>query len=190
MSQHHIWYDWLGLNSQIFLIINGFHASTADTFMLGVTALGHPSLYPFYIAITLLWNRARPAALPLKNVVVFALSFVLVSVLVVPALKSVFDFPRPVQVLGETVVKLVGTPDSNHSFPSGHAAFAVLTAASLFPHVARGVKLGLVTFALLVCVSRIWVGAHYPADVLAGCLIAMAVVNIVSRLVMKEGPRI
>ena len=74
--------------------------------------------------------------------------------------------------------------DLNHSFPSGHAAFAVLMAASLMPRIASGAQLALIVFAALACVSRIWVGAHYPADVLAGALIALVIVSLVRFAVM------
>ncbi|NSL54750.1 phosphatase PAP2 family protein [Uliginosibacterium aquaticum] len=189
MSPHDIWYDWSGLNTQCFLLINGYHAPALDALMLGITNLGHPALYPFYLAVALVWSHARPASLPLRNVAIFALSYVLVSMLLVPALKSGFDFPRPAQVLGNAAVNLLGTPDTQQSFPSGHAAFAVLLAVALIPGITRAAQASLVTFALLVCVSRIWVGAHYPADVLAGSLLAMTVVTL-TRLVIRKGPKI
>jgi len=184
MSPHEMWYDWSGLNSQIFLIVNGARLPEFDAFMLGLSMLSHPALYPVYVAIALCWSRARPASLPISNVVVFTIGYVLTSMLIVPALKVGFDFPRPAQVLGEAAVRIIGMSDLNHSFPSGHAAFAVLMAASLMPRIASGAQLALIVFAALACVSRIWVGAHYPADVLAGALIALVIVSLVRFAVM------
>lgn len=189
MTPQALWYDWSGLNAQVFRLLNGWHAPWLDAAMAAASALGHPSLYPIYVAIALLWSRARPASLPTRNVAVFAVGYVLTSVLAVPALKRAFDFPRPVQALGEAAVTLVGRSDELHAFPSGHAAFAVLMAASLGPGSTRAVRWALVGFALLVCVSRVSVGAHFPADVVAGALLALAIAALVGALVPQRSER-
>jgi len=77
-------------------------------------------------------------------------------------------------------VIVVGPPEFHHSFPSGHATFSVLLAAALSPGVPRAAKWALWVFAMLVCVSRVSVGAHFPADVLAGALLAAATVLVVA----------
>jgi membrane-associated phospholipid phosphatase len=59
-----------------------------------------------------------------------------------------------------------------HSLPSGHAAlsFALATSISLsYPRAA--VALPSLTWAALVAASRVWLGVHYPSDVLAGALL-------------------
>jgi undecaprenyl-diphosphatase len=64
------------------------------------------------------------------------------------------------------------TPHCGKSFPSSHAAncFALATVISLFYR-----RRGWVAFlpAALVAFSRIYVGVHWPLDVLAGCLIGI-----------------
>jgi undecaprenyl-diphosphatase len=169
-------YGWYGLNERLFMLINGVHAPGLDHLMLLVTWLGHPRLFPFYIALALLAMWRRPELMPQRNVVVFGVSYALISLLLVPALKAWLDFPRPLAVLGEEAVVVLGTPLTVHSFPSGHSAYAVLVAASLAPGLPRGWKWTLAAFAVLVCVSRISVGAHYPADVLGGAALSLAVV--------------
>lgn len=181
-SRDSAWYDWYGLNDALFFLLNGFHEAWFDRFLQGVTSLGHPALYPFYIALALCWSLARPASLPLRNVAVFAVAYVSVSVILVPVLKSALDFPRPAAVLGALAV-IVGDPDRAQSFPSGHAAFAVTLAASLGSGLGRVTRLILATFAVMVCLSRISVGAHFPADVAAGALLAVAAVAVVRAVV-------
>lgn len=189
MSPQAIWYDWYGLNTQLFRLVNGWHAPLLDATMDAASTLGHPTLYPLYVAIALLWSRARPASLPATNVVVFAVGYLLTSAMAVPALKRAFDFPRPVKVLGEAAVTLVGRSDEMHAFPSGHAAFAVLIAASLAPGSTRPVRGALAAFALLVCASRISVGAHFPADVVGGALVALAIAALLHALLAERGVR-
>lgn len=169
-------YELFGLNTSIFLLINQFHAPVFDEVMLAVSGLSHPVLYAFYIAVALTLTLRKPDLLPLRNVVVFAISYVLTSLVVVPALKTTLDFPRPVSVLGKHAVTILGNPDVLQSFPSGHSAFAVIVAASLSPGMPRLGRMGLWSFAVLVCLSRISVGAHFPADVIAGAGIAIFVV--------------
>ena len=56
-------------------------------------------------------------------------------------------------------------------------ALAVLAAAALAPGTARAVRVSLLLFAVGVCLSRISVGAHFPADVLGAALLSLAVVK-------------
>jgi membrane-associated phospholipid phosphatase len=70
------------------------------------------------------------------------------------------------------------TERSNSSFPSGHAtgAFAIGTVfAHRYPKIAIPCYLG----ATGVCVSRIYIGRHYPSDVLAGAAIGFVTAKIV-----------
>ena len=172
-------YDWFGINQGIFLSINTIHTPALDQFMLFVTFLGHPRLFPFYIASILLLMWLKPAMMPQRNVVTFAVSYIVTAIFFVPLLKTFFDYPRPLIVLGKQNVTVLGTPDTLHSFPSGHSAFAILLAASLIPGIPRPGKIALVIFSLLVCVSRIAVGAHFPADIVGSFMLVLPVVFIV-----------
>lgn len=183
ITPQHAIYDWFGLNNSLFLLINGMHAPLLDQCMLGITWLGHPRLFPFYIAAALLLAWRKPATLPLRNIVAFTLSYAIVSTLVVPAIKNALDFPRPLAALGEQAITVLGDPAMHQSFPSGHAAFAVLMAASLAPGLPRQRQLILAAFAVLVCLSRISVGAHFPADILGGATISILVVSAVHYLI-------
>lgn len=77
------------------------------------------------------------------------------------------------------------------SFPSGHSALgmvaygvlAVLVSRSRLPFVARrGIVIGLAVLIFLIGLSRIWLGVHYPTDVLAGWTAGAVVVLLYARL--------
>jgi undecaprenyl-diphosphatase len=96
-------------------------------------------------------------------------------------LKGFFDRPRPSLVHGD--LHLLGVTvafPSNPSFPSGHAITSVIVFGTLAYLVVRieptarlrhwtvGVALAII---LLIGTSRIYLGVHYPSDVLAGYLV-------------------
>lgn len=98
------------------------------------------------------------------------LSALVVSHMVVQLFKRTVGRPRPSRTLGAPAT--IAEPD-RFSFPSGHAAAAMSIAvvyAVLFPAVALPVVLG----ATLVGLTRVFLGVHYPGDVIAGQLIAVA----------------
>ena len=93
-------------------------------------------------------------------------------------LKALFDRERPPLRLPEPE-PLIRVPDSG-SFPSGHAAtsFAGATILALaFPRLA----VPLYVLATAVAFSRVYVGVHYPLDIVAGAALGVAVALAVRR---------
>jgi undecaprenyl-diphosphatase len=143
-----------------------------DSIMRDITALGSATVLLLLAgaAATFLWlTRHHLSALLLALAVVAAAVLNLV-------LKALYDRPRPDVV--PWVVEVV-TP----SFPSGHAlgAFAIYgTLAYLVGRLEPARRLRTATWIiaaliiLAVGVSRVYLGVHYPSDVLAGFIVAVA----------------
>lgn len=82
---------------------------------------------------------------------------------------AVVDRPRPMESLIGVKELVFHRPDA--SFPSDHSSFLMAVATSFYLN--KQPKLGnlVVVIAVLVGISRVGIGVHYPADILAGWLV-------------------
>jgi undecaprenyl-diphosphatase len=94
------------------------------------------------------------------------------GILIYKILKSALARPRPFKV--NTTIKLAAMPLDEYSFPSGHTLHAVcftLIATSYFGELVWV----LIPFTMLVAISRVVLGLHYPSDVLAGASLGIVI---------------
>lgn len=106
-----------------------------------------------------------------------AISVILARGIIVEIIRFFYDRPRPFEALGiEPLILNNGAP----SFPSGHAAFFFALALAVF---FTNKKWGYRFFAgaLLIGIARIFIGIHWPLDILAG-----AVVGLISAFLIKK----
>ena len=104
---------------------------------------------------------------------------VAISWFVAEGAKYLFDRARPF-ISDTEIAPLVKTPSSS-SFPSGHSATAAagtLTLSVVYPAFAPALLLS----GVLVALSRIYLGVHYPFDVLAGLFIGTATAAVILAL--------
>ena len=126
-----------------------------------------------------LWMLAKPYGDDrYKQACVCGLAAGAVGLLVNQAIIYVWHRPRPYVTHPQIVPLLARSHDA--SFPSDHASAAFgIAFAVLF--VARKAGLLFLAYAVLIAVSRVLAGVHYPTDVLAGAAIGFAAAVIVVR---------
>jgi undecaprenyl-diphosphatase len=86
--------------------------------------------------------------------------------------KAVAERPRPYDVVADAVLRQ--DPARGTSFPSSHTAIALGVAIALVPFLARPIGAMAIAYAVLVGWSRMYLGVHYPLDVLGGAGIGIA----------------
>ncbi|NCS99587.1 phosphatase PAP2 family protein [Candidatus Parcubacteria bacterium] len=90
-------------------------------------------------------------------------------------LKLIFGVPRPYLSLDITPLSMPGTFDS---FPSGHSAFYMAIGFAVYRYHKKAGIIFMVLAAVL-SISRIFIGVHYPSDILAGWLVAYLMYRLV-----------
>lgn len=193
-------YDWCGLNVWLFHVINDIHNGAIDTIMLAATAAASHQLFAWYLAVLCLSATSAivknsrnqtdtKALLWVSTITVFSVAY-LADGWLLGVLKPLLDFPRPPLALPIETVHIVGAAEFHHSLPSGHSSFAMLIAASIWPLlVFPWQKYAALFFVVLVGISRISLGAHFPSDVMAGWITSLLVVLLVRSIINRYALR-
>lgn len=157
-----------GLDTAILLAIQKLHTPLLDQIMVGITFLGEPLalvLTCLGVEIVLLYKR-RPekTKLAIATASAVGLNFLL---------KSLFGRARP--ALWDRLVNV-----GFHSFPSGHAMVSMVIYGFIgyilvkqFPQWKKQISALTIVLILAIGFSRLYLGVHWPTDVLAGYAIGL-----------------
>ncbi len=160
-----IWSAGQRIDALVFSFFNahGHRPLWLDRTMLAITELGNGIVT---IAIALILFFAVDHQLAYKFV-----WGTLTLWLIVELMKVLIRRPRPFTKMTDT--RVVGTRARGKSFPSGHTSQAFYIATLLFQYFHANILLAVVLYitALLVGITRMYMGMHYPRDVLAGAML-------------------
>lgn len=95
------------------------------------------------------------------------------------ALKLIVAAPRPFVALN--FMPLINEP-ADFSFPSGHATLAFCLAGGVywvFKNQHRWLNYSLLFFAALIALARVYVGVHWPLDIIAGAALGLGAIKLV-----------
>lgn len=170
------------LDANALLAINGLNDAFQDMFWWMVSAKWASLLLLLALLWILMHQNRRHALLVLAMLV---LAIVLADQVSSGLIKHLVERLRPTHDPDlESMVHVInGYRGGMYGFVSSHAAnsFAAVTLMSLVMRH-RAVTISLLVWALLQCYSRMYLGVHYPGDILGGMLVGVVVGWLVWRL--------
>ena len=163
--------------------INGLAGAfpTIDLILIWLSSLGVPILV---LAVGVQWWRRANRRGVRHTLVASGLSFLLGVALNQVILLLVHRI-RPYD---QGVTHLLIAPSADPSFPSDHATAAISIAATFMLNGLRRTGLAFLAAALLVMISRVYIGTHYASDVVGGALTA-ALASIVVFIAYRPGTK-
>lgn len=188
----------LHIDTEILLAINGWHAPWADTLMWIISAKA--TWIPLYLLLIglLVWRYRKPAMTSVKwlqrvpacvvMIVVIGLAVGAADFIASGILKELVARPRPTRVPElEGVLHLVnGYRSGRYGFVSSHAA-NTMACALLFSLIWRNriATCGLMLWVAANCYSRMYLGVHYPTDILGGLMVGALVAVVVYAMLVR-----
>ncbi|WP_225370833.1 phosphatase PAP2 family protein [Methanobrevibacter arboriphilus] len=142
-----------------------------------ITDIGS-TIVVFTISTVLLIVGILKKNMKLRRLAIIGLIAFIITAAIIFTLKVLVEEPRPFIVL--KYVNLLIIENDPYSFPSGHSGniFALATAFGLNCTLklrGKQFKLAWILYpiALLTCFSRVYIGVHYPFDILIGAIIGI-----------------
>ena len=188
------------IDTQILLAINDWHAPWADTLMWIISA--KTTWIPLYLLLVglLFWRYRKPAMKSvrwLQKVPVCVVMIVMIALAVGAAdfiasgiLKDLVARPRPTRVPElEGVLHLVnGYRSGQYGFVSSHAA-NTMACGLLFSLIWRNkiATVGLMLWVAMNCYSRMYLGVHYPSDILGGLMVGVLMAVVAYQVLLMLG---
>jgi undecaprenyl-diphosphatase len=171
----------LSIDRDIFVWVVEHRTPLLDWLFVALSAAGSGGLLWIGLAALL----AHLARKPLLATVAITAATVWSADLLAVLLKRIVDRDRPYVVLPEAEPLLRW--DASASFPSGHAATSA-AGAVILAYLIGSRAWGVAVLAAAVAFSRVYIGVHYPLDVLVGAALGAAVALVAIVLLRRLRP--
>ena len=160
------------LDRTVFLALNGMHTPYWDSFMYIFTS--KLVWIPLYVSILYVLYKNMNIRMVIFTTLMFALLIALADQTCSSILRPIFERPRPSRdpAIADIVHIVNGKRGGKFGFPSCHAANTFALACFmmlLFKN--RALTTFFMLWAIVTCYTRIYVGVHYPGDLLVGGII-------------------
>ena len=159
--------------------LEGIRFPLLDKLMQGVTFLGEETVF-MVVAIVLFWCVDKWKGY-------YLLSTGFLGTILSQTMKLIWRVPRPwVKDPSFTIVESAQSGATGYSFPSGHTQGAACTFLGIARSAKRAwLRLVMIVVVLLVGFSRMYLGAHYPSDVVVGLVLGVAAVLVMYPIFQK-----
>lgn len=179
--------SWLdGIDKSLFHFINGTLSNPLFDVLMPIITNQNYWVFPILILISVLILKGGKRGKIAAGILI--ISVAATDVIAAQIIKPWVGRLRPSHAMTESINLLVGK-GGKYSFVSNHAA-NMFSAAAVLTYYYSTWKKFLFTMAVIVALSRIYVGVHYPGDVIIGGLfgygVAWSVISLWILLKMRE----
>lgn len=176
---------FLRFDYQLFSLIHGFSGNSWGDHAMA--SISDERMWIFFAILTLIFFIYRKFKYGLRLLLLLGVGVGLSDVLTVRLLKPWVGRLRPCREYQDVIVVVKGWCGGDYGFPSSHASNAAAIAAILWFLVPRKWFFAVACMTLMVGFSRIYLGVHYPGDVLAGFVVGSIIGALLWRLWSRRG---